>query len=226
MDRSGVTVRAIGRLAAAAVTLVALTSCGSDGGSSTSEPGASTTMPAVSTTVPSVAGAAETAWDAFIRSFVVIDASAVSNGPCGPRAVLLTEGSVTTYWWDGVRWNDDTSILDGPKGEKPSRVYTHDFTNDGVDDFAVVYDDNVRRTGNRYVAIIGYPWSKQDECKWRWMDIDNGLDTNKRFEISGIDTRTWRIHGVGYVHRRLSGGYIAYLPASSAFVFVPSAKKK
>ena len=218
--------RTLRRTVASMMTAIALAACGTGTGSSTSEPGASTTLPAASTTVASAAGAAEVAWATFIQSYVVIDSSAVSNGPCGPRAVLVTEGSVTTYWWDGIRWNDDTSMLDGPKGEKPSKVYTHDFTNDGVDDFAVLYDDNVRRTGNQYVAIIAYPWAQQDECKWRWMDIDNGLDMNKRFEISGINKRTWQIQGVGYVHRRLSGGHIAYLPASNAFVFVPATTKK
>ena len=218
--------RAVARLLVAAALACVVAACGDNGGSTTSEPGATTTLPPVSTTVVSQPGAAEAAWVTFVQSYVTLDVSAVSNGPCGPRGVIVTEGSVTTYWWDGLHWNDDTAMLDGGKGNKPSKVYTHDFTNDGVDDFAVVYDDNVKRSGNQYVAILGYPWAESEQCKWRWMDIDNGLDTNKRFEISGINTRTWTIWGVGYVHRRLSGGYIAYLPASSAFLFQAAKPKK
>lgn len=199
--------------------------CGPNADDKDSQQGGTTTLPPVSTTVASQPGAAEAAWATFITSYEVIDSSAVSNGPCGPRAVLITEGSTTTYWWDGVRWNDDTSMLDGSKGNKPSRVYTHDFTNDGVDDFVVVFDDNVRRTGNRYVSILAYPWVETEQCKWRWMDIDNGLDTNKRFDITGIDTRTWTIRGIGYSHRRLTRGRIEFLPASSSFVFQPTLRK-
>ena len=213
------------RFLGAAVAVAVLASCGGDGGETTGGPGATTSMPPVSTTVASAPGAAESAWATFVQSYETLDVSKVSDGPCGPRGVIVTEGSVTTYWWDGVRWSDDTSMLDGGKGNKPAKVHTHDFTNDGVDDFLVVYEDNLKRTGNLYVAILGYPWVESEQCKWRWMDIDNGLDTNKRFEITSLDVRTWTIRGLGYDRRRLVRGHIAYLPASSAFVFQPSTGK-
>lgn len=220
------TARTVYRTCVFVVMTAILVSCRSGTATVSTDNVASTTLPPVTTTVASAPGVAEAAWGEFVKSFATIDVSQVSNGPCGPRGVIITEGSVTTYLWDGTKWNDDTSILEGTKGAKPSKVYTHDFTNDGVDDFLVVFDDNVRRTGNQYVSIIGYPWSTTEQCKWRWLDIDNGLDTNQRYEISRVDTRTWLIWGTGYVHRRLTGGYLAYLPASSTFIFQPAQKKK
>ena len=183
-------------------------------------PTTSTGPPPVSTTVPWVTGAAVKAWRNHVKSFVTKDVSAVSKGDCGVFAMLITEGSVTFYWWDGTKWNDDSQQLTGGRGQMPEKVYSHDFTNDGVIDFFVSYSDNVMRGGPRYGAFFAHRWSGEKMCDWDWVDVDDGRDLTKIIESPDVDQRKGLVYGTGYANSRWrSSGLFDYLPSSGSFVF-------
>ena len=178
---------------------------------------------ATSTSVPWVAGAAVKAWNAYVQSFDVVDVSEVSKGDCGVRAMLVTEGSLTFYWWDGIRWNDDSSQLLGGKGAMPVKVYSHDFTNDGVTDYFVSYEE--KKDGATYGAYFAYPWSGS-ECDWRWMDIDNGTRLTQRIDRPEVNQRNGEVFAEGYTSRNWkSYGVYEYQPSSNSFVFREVRKK-
>jgi hypothetical protein len=111
----------------------------------------------VRTTVPSKPGAATKAWEKYVQSFVTIDVSEISKSDCGTYAMLVTEGSLTFYDWNGVQWTDISSLLMGGRGQFPLKVYSHDFTNDGVIDFFVTYGDNKARGGSTYGGFFASP---------------------------------------------------------------------
>lgn len=179
-----------------------------------------TEPPAVSTTVPWARGAAVKAWRTHVKSFVTKDVSAVSKGDCGVFAMLITEGSATFYWWDGIRWNDDSQQLTGGRGQSPEKVYSHDFTNDGVVDFFVTYSDNTKRGQPTYGAFFAHKWSGENMCDWDWVDIDNGRDLTKIIESPEVDQRKGLVYGTGYAKGRWqSFGSVDYLPSSGSFVF-------
>ena len=183
-----------------------------------------TKPPATSTTVPSIPNTAVKAWETFVESFEVIDVSEVSNGECGARAMMITEGSLTFYWWDGIRWNDDSPQLIGGKGALPLKVHTHDFTNDGVRDFFVIYEE--KKDGPTYGAFFGYPWSGS-VCEWRWMDIDNGTRLTQRIDRPEVNQRNGEVLAEGYSSRNWkSFGVYEYQPSSNSFVFREVRKKK
>jgi hypothetical protein len=164
------------------------------------------------------------AWNTYVESFEVIDVSEVSNGECGARAMMITEGSLTFYWWDGVRWNDDSPQLIGGKGALPLKVHTHDFTNDGVLDFFVIYEE--KKDGPTYGAFFGYPWSGS-VCEWRWMDIDNGTRLTQRIDRPEVNQRNGEVFAEGYSSRNWkSFGVYEYQPSSNSFVFREVRKKK
>jgi hypothetical protein len=203
---------------------VLLSAC--SGGSGGSGPTVVTTTepPATSTSVPLIPGVAEKSWKTYITSFEVVDVSEVSSGECGARAMLITEGSLTFYWWDGVRWNDDSSKLLGGKGALPIKVYSHDFTNDGVTDFFVVYEE--KKDGPTYGSFFGYPWIGSD-CEWRWMDIDNGTRLTQRVDRPEVNQRNGEVFAEGYASRNWkSYGIYEYHPSSNSFVFREVRKKK
>lgn len=181
--------------------------------------------PAVSTTVPWASGAAVKAWRTHVKSFVTKDVSAVSKGDCGVFAMLITDGSATFYWWDGIRWNDDSQQLRGGRGRMPEKVYSHDFTNDGVVDFFVTYSDNTSIGGPTYGAFFAHKWSGDNMCDWDWVDIDDGRDMTKIIESPEVDRRKGLVYGTGYAKGRWkSFGLVDYLPSSGSFVFQPVAK--
>lgn len=185
----------------------------------------STEAPAVSTTVPWAAGAAVKAWRTHVKSFVTKDVSAVSKGDCGVFAMLITEGSATFYWWDGLRWNDDSRLLRGGRGQMPEKVYSHDFTNDGVIDFFVTYSDNDDNGGPLYGAFFAHKWSGENMCDWDWVDVDNGRDLTKIVESPEVDQRKGLVYGTGFAKSRWkSFGLVDYLPSSGSFVFQPVTK--
>ena len=186
-----------------------------------------TTQPiATSTSVPWAAGAATKAWNTFVKSFDSIDVSQVSKGECGVRAMLITEGSLTFYWWDGVRWNDDSTQLAGGKGVMPTKVYSFDFTNDGVLDYFVAYEDDKAKGGPTYGAFFGYPWSGDDYCHWGWMDIDNGTTLTRTINRPEVNQRNGEVFAEGYTSRRWkSFGVYEYQPSSNSFVFREVRKK-
>ena len=208
-----------------AVGLV-LSACTVGGGESGATIATSTSAPATSTSVPWVQGAATKAWNTFVKSFDVVDVSQVSKGECGLRAMLITEGSLTFYWWDGLRWNDDSSQLNGGKGHMPTKVYSYDFTNDGVLDFFVTYDDQRASGGPTYGALFGYPWSGEDHCRWSWMDIDNGANLVHTINRPEVNQRNGELMAEGYASSRWkSFGAYEYQPSSNSFVFREVRKK-
>ena len=208
-------------LVCAAILCVSACSAQNDAAPTTT----TTEAPAVSTTVPWATGAAVKAWRKHVKSFAVTDVSAVSKGDCGVFAMLITEGSATFYWWDGMKWNDDSQQLMGGRGQLPEKVYSHDFTNDGVIDFFVTYSDNVSRGGPMYGAFFAHKWSGDNMCDWDWVDIDDGRDLTKIIESPEVDQRKGLVRGTGYVNSRWkSYGLVDYLPSSGSFVFQPMAK--
>jgi hypothetical protein len=205
-------------------TGMTLSACSATSGGSGSTVATTNKPPATSTTIPSIPNTAVEAWNEYITSFEVVDVSEVSTGDCGARAMLITEGSVTFYWWDGVRWNDDSSKLLGGKGALPIKVYSHDFTNDGVTDFFVAYEE--KKDGPTYGSFFGYPWTGSD-CEWRWMDIDNGTRLTQRIDRPEVNQRNGEVFAEGYASRNWkSYGIYEYHPSSNSFVFREVRKKK
>jgi hypothetical protein len=203
---------------------ITLSACSSTSGGSGSAAATTTKPPATSTTIPSIPNKAVNAWNEYVTSFEVVDVSEVSSGECGERAMLITEGSLTFYWWDGARWNDDSSKLLGGKGAFPIKVYSHDYTNDGITDFFVTYEE--KKDGPTYGAYFAYPWTGSD-CEWRWMDIDNGTRLTQRIDRPEVNQRNGEVFAEGYASRNWkSYGIYEYHPSSNSFVFREVRKKK
>lgn len=203
-----------------AVTVVA---CGSsDDQAPTTTVGQSvtttTTVESTRTTVAWAPGAPLQAWDSFLKTFDVKDASEVSISDCGVYAMLVTDESLTFYMWNGIEWKDISSDLTGGRGQYPIKVYTQDFTNDGAKDFFVTYRTK-KRGGSTYGAYFAYPWSGENYCVWSWVDVDDGRTFGKLVESPRVDQKKRRVFGDGYHRRYLTRGVFEYLPASSAFVF-------
>jgi hypothetical protein len=208
-------------LLAAGITLSA---CAVTPGDSESTVVTTTKPSPTSTTIPSTPRKAVDAWNEYVTSFEVVDVSEVSTGDCGARAMLITEGSLTFYWWDGLRWNDDSSKLLGGKGAFPIKVYSHDYTNDGITDFFVTFEE--KKEGPTYGAFFGYPWTGSD-CEWRWMDIDNGTRLTQRIDRPEVNQRNGEVFAEGYSSRNWkSFGVYEYHPSSNSFVFREVRKKK
>jgi hypothetical protein len=204
--------------------VVLLSACSLGTSDSGSAVATTTKPPATSTTLPSTPNAAIKAWKTYVESFEVIDVSEVSNSECGARAMMITEESLTFYWWDGIRWNDDSPQIIGGKGAFPLKVHTHDFTNDGVLDFFVIYEE--KKDGPTYGAFFGYPWSGS-VCEWRWMDIDNGTRLTQRIDRPEVNQRNGEVFAEGYSSRNWkSFGVYEYQPSSNSFVFREVRKKK
>ncbi len=207
----------------------ALSSCGVVSGNSTgttvTDVPVTTTVPP-STTVPWADGAEIVAWEKFLEPYEVLDASQVSTGECGSRAMLVTQESLTMYWWDGVEWRDDTALLDGGRGQYPLKVYTFDFTNDGVLDFFVLYAEDEREKSPRYGAYFAYTWAQEEQCKWGWVDVDNGRTTTKTVLSPDINPQTGRVFAPGFTRRRTSvRGEYKFFPSTSSFMYhEPEAK--
>lgn len=181
---------------------------------------------APSTTVAWQEGADEAAWKEFVQSYEVLDASEVSSGECGSRAMLITEESLTMYWWDGVRWNDDSALLQGGKGKLPQKVYTHDYTNDGVLDFFVVYADEARPRSQSFGALFAYLWGLDDVCNWGWVDINNGRNTTKTLQSPDVDVQKGKIFASGFNQRRMNTrGEYEFMPSTGALMYRELAKK-
>lgn len=190
-------------------------------------PTTTTVPPATSTTVPWASGAAVKAWRKYVKSYHTLDVSAVSKGDCGVFAMLITEGSLTFYWWDGLKWNDDSSQLAGGKGRLPEKVYSHDFTNDGVIDFFVTYGDRKESGGSTYGAFFAHRWSGENMCDWEWVDVDDGRSLTKIVESPEIDQRKGLVYADGYENSRWKTyGVVDYLPSSGSFVFQQVFKDK
>jgi hypothetical protein len=185
-----------------------------------------TTVSSVRTTVPYKPGAALKAWNSWVKSIDVVDASAISKSTCGVYAMLVTKGSLTFYDWDGKQWADISDQLKGGRGIDPLKVYSHDFTNDGILDFFVTYGDNQNKGGKLYGSFFAFPWSGPDHCKWSWLDINNGRDIVKEIESPEVDQRSGVVYASGYQSGRWTTyGQVKYLPSSGSFVFQEVFKK-
>lgn len=204
-----------------------VTGCSSwDQTSSTTSTVTTNTVQSTRTTVSSPPGAATKAWTKWVESFDVIDVSAISKSDCGVFAMLVTEASLTFYDWDGVQWADISSQLDGGRGVVPLKVYSHDFTNDGVIDFFVTYGDKKASGGSTYGSYFAFSWSGTNRCEWRWVDIDDGRGSTKTIDSPEVDQR----HGIVYANGYKSGrwktyGAVEYLASSNSFVFREVFKK-
>ena len=180
----------------------------------------------VRTTVPWRPGAATKAWTSWIKTFDVVDVSAISKSDCGVYAMLVTQGSLTLYDWDGVQWADISGQLGGGRGRDPLKVYSHDFTNDGVLDFFVTYGDKKRSGGSTYGAYFAFPWSGENQCEWKWVDIDDGRGITKIIDSPEVDQRQGIVYANGYKSGRWKTyGVVEYLPSSNSFVFREVFKK-
>lgn len=175
---------------------------------------------APSTTVAWATGAEAVAWEKFLEPYAVIDVSEISTGECGPRAMLVTEESLTMYWWNGVEWKDDSDLLDGGRGDYPIKVYTHDFTNDGVLDFFVLYSETNKPKSPVYGAFFAYTWAQEEQCQWGWVDVDNGRTTTKTLLSPEVNPVTGRVVAPGYTRRRTSvKGEYKFFPPTSSFMY-------
>lgn len=177
-----------------------------------------TTAESTRTTVAWAPGAPLQAWDTFLKTFDVKDASEVSISECGVYAMLVTDESLTFYMWNGIEWKDISEDLSGGRGQYPIKVYTQDFTNDGAKDFFVIYRTK-KNSGKTYGAYFAYPWSGENYCVWSWMDVDDGRSFGKTIESPKVNQKKRVIYGDGYHRGYLTRGVFEYLPASSAFVF-------
>ena len=203
--------------------LVVLTACSkssdSQSADSVNAAASTTTMPSVPTTVPWEKGAPEAAWAAWLTTFAVVDASEISESECGVFAMLVTEESLTFYSWDGVQWSDKSALLGGGRGKYPLKVYSSDYTNDGVIDYFVTYRTN-KNSGNTFGGFFAIPWSGDFRCVWNWVDIDNGRDNSKVIDRPEIDQRKGKVFGAGYVKRRYSTRReLKFSPSANSFVF-------
>jgi hypothetical protein len=205
------------------LALVVLSACSNSSVSqsvdSVGATGSTTTVPPVPTTVPWEKGAPEAAWAAWLTTFAVVDASEISESECGVFAMLVTEESLTFYSWDGVQWSDKSDVLGGGRGKYPLKVYSSDYTNDGVIDYFVTYRTN-KNSGNTFGGFFAIPWSGDFRCVWNWVDIDNGRDNSKVIDRPEIDQRKGKVYAAGYVKRRYSTGReLKYSPSANSFVF-------
>jgi len=205
------------------LALVALTACSkssvSQSADSVNAAASTTTMPPAPTTVPWEKGAPEAAWAAWLTTFAVVDASEISESECGVFAMLVTEESLTFYSWDGLQWSDKSALLGGGRGKYPLKVYSSDYTNDGVIDYFVTYRTN-KNSGNTFGGFFAIPWSGDFRCVWNWVDIDNGRDSSKVIDRPEIDQRKGKVYGAGYVKRRYSTRReLKFSPSANSFVF-------
>jgi hypothetical protein len=205
------------------LALVVLSACSNSSVSqsvdSVGATGSTTTVPPVPTTVPWEKGAPEAAWAAWLTTFAVVDASEISESECGVFAMMVTEESLTFYSWDGVQWSDKSDVLGGGRGKYPLKVYSYDYTNDGVIDYFVTYRTN-KNSGNTFGGFFAIPWSGDFRCVWNWVDIDNGRDSSKVIDRPEIDQRKGKVYAAGYVKRRYSSRReLKYSPSANSFVF-------
>ena len=181
--------------------------------------GTTTLTVPVPTTVPWEKGAPEAAWAAWLTTFAVIDASEISESECGVFAILVTDESLTFYSWDGVQWSDKSDVLGGGRGKYPQKVYSSDYTNDGVIDYFITYRTR-KNSGPTYGGFFAIPWSGDLRCVWNWVDIDNGRDNTKVIDKPEIDQRKGKVYAAGYVNRRYSSRrQLKYSPSANSFVF-------
>lgn len=199
--------------------LLVLTACGPGAAvpvTTTSAPAG----PATTTTVAYKPGAGLRAWNRWIKTVDHLDVSRISKSDCGAFAMVATVNGLTFYMWDGLQWRDVSSLLGGGHGSHPSKIWTLDFTRDGILDFFVVYDDERLKGHSAYGAYLAFPWTAEGQCEWSWVDVDNGRDIVKTVESPEIDERESLVRGKGHENSRwTSYGRFEYQSSSHSFVW-------
>lgn len=145
----------------------------------------------------------------------------VSHSECGVFAMMIVKRKLAFYSWDGTQWNDQSTALNNGLGRFPDKVYSRDFTLDGVTDFFVTYADEQRRGRKLYGGFFGFPWSGPDRCVWGWMSVDDGRGGAITVGSPSVPSRGTTVYGTGYKHRRLINGTYKYSFSSNAFIFEP-----
>ncbi len=156
------------------------------------------------------------------------DFSEISDSACGKFAMVLTDviidgfvkGGLFWYWWDGSQWVDKSEQLKGGIGDYHLRVYTRDYTNDGIKEFFVVAKDSERRSAKEFGSFFGFGWSPQSQCRWDWMAIDNGRETVTAISEPEPSPRSVKVFCVGYRNSSTRiRGWVWYDSSISAFRF-------
>ena len=156
------------------------------------------------------------------------DFSEISDSACGKFAMVLSDviidgfvkGGLFWYWWDGSQWVDKSEQLKGGIGDYHLRVYTRDYTNDGIKEFFVVAKDSERRSAKEFGSFFGFGWSPQSQCRWDWMVIDNGRETVTAISEPEPSPRSAKVFCVGYRNSSTRiRGWVWYDSSISAFRF-------
>ncbi len=143
----------------------------------------------------------------------------VSHSECGVFAMMIVKNKLSFYSWDGVRWNDRSVDLNNGLGNYPDKVYSRDFTLDGVTDFFVTYADEQRRGRKLYGGYFGFPWGGPDRCVWGWLSVDDGRGGAITVGSPRVPSFGTTVYGTGYKRRRLVRGTYKYSFSSNAFIF-------
>lgn len=205
------------------ITCVSFVGC--SGASGDSMPSSTSTTTAVS---PGPRKSASAELKALAKAVNAIDYSGISRSSCGGYAFVVTADTVNFLYWDGRQWSDKSQLLEVGRGEKPYRVFTRDFTNDGILDFFVMYQDNVAKGDGYYGSYFGFPWDPEQKCAWEWMDIDNGRDIVTTVQNASVprNERQNTVSGNGFRGRYGTFGEYHYDPSKNVFVFQEVLKQK
>lgn len=178
------------------------------------------TVPTTSTTVLQNLDVAKKAWESWITTFEYVDSSQISKSECGVFAILIIPGGVTFHSWDGATWSDISAQVITVLGEKPAKIYTQDFTKDGILDFFVTFEDQKKSGGSTYGGFFAFPWSGEKRCQWEWVDINDGRGLSKTVESPEVNMRRGVVLATGYESGKWkSSGEILYSSSSGSFVF-------
>lgn len=145
----------------------------------------------------------------------------VSHSECGVFAMMIVKNKLSFHSWDGTKWNDRSIDLNNGLGKYPAKVYSRDFTLDGVTDFFVTYADEQRRGRKLYGGYFGFPWGGPDRCVWGWLSVDDGRGGAITVGSPSVPNFGTTVYGTGYKRRRLVRGTYKYSFSSNAFIFEP-----
>lgn len=150
----------------------------------------------------------------------------VSHSECGIFAMMIVREKLSFHRWTGSAWIDVSATLNNGLGTHAAKVYSRDFTLDGVTDFFVTYSDEQRRGRKLYGGYFAFPWSGPDRCVWGWLSIDDGRGGAITVNNPEVPSRGTTVFGNGYKHRRLVRGTYKYSFSSNAFIFEPFAAQQ
>lgn len=150
----------------------------------------------------------------------------VSHSECGIFAMMIVKEKLSFHSWNGYQWSDKSIDLNNGLGTYAAKVYSRDFTLDGVTDFFVTYSDEQRRGRRLYGGYFGFPWGGPDRCVWGWLSIDDGRGGAITVSEPEVPSRGTTVFGNGYKRRRLTRGTYKYSFSSNAFIFEPFAAQQ